>query len=189
MDFKDVITARHSVRDFRPDAVPRETLKRIVAAAAMAPSSMNEQPWSFYVLTGESRHALGKLIAHTTIHLAEYMDVLGPERFEESVQWYSSLGNAPALIAVVAPVSRDALEMLNRHLSVGAAVENLLLAVVDEGLAACNITYSHWVEDEIADLLQLPGAHVVLTVIAVGFPGEVPPAAPRHETDVAIWLD
>ena len=189
MEFRDVLRARHSVRDFRSDPVPRETLQRLVSAAALAPSSMNEQPWSFYVLTGESRHALGKIIAHTTIHLAEYMDVLGPERYEESVQWYSSLGNAQALIAVVAPVSRDALEMLNRHLSVGAAVENLLLAAVDEGLAACNITYSHWVEDEIADFLQLPGAHVVLTVIAVGFPGDVPPAAPRHETDVAIWLD
>jgi nitroreductase len=189
MEFQDVIRARHSVRDFRSDPVPREVLQNLVGAAAMAPSSMNEQPWSFYVLSGESRHRLGKIIAQTTIHLAEYMDVLGPKRYEESVEWYSSLGNAPTLIAVVAPISRDALEMLNRHLSVGAAVENLLLAAVDQGLAACNITYSHWVEDEIAELLQLPGAHVVLTVIAVGYAGAVPPAAPRHETDVAIWMD
>jgi nitroreductase len=189
MEFSDVIRARHSVRGFRPDPVPRDVLQKLVTAAALAPSSMNEQPWSFYVLTGESRHELGKIIAQTTIHLAEYMDVLGPERYEESVEWYSALGSAPALIAVVAPVSRDALEMLNRHLSIGAAVENLLLAAVDAGLGACNITYSHWVEDDIADLLQLPGAHVVLTVIAVGYAGDTAPAAPAHETDVAIWMD
>jgi nitroreductase len=189
VEFWDVVRARHSVRDFRRDPVPRETIERIVAAAALAPSSQNEQPWSFYVMTGESRHELGKIIAQTTIHLAEYMDVLGPKRYQESVDWYSSLGDAPVLIAVVAPVSNEELETLNRHLSVGAAIENLLLAAVDEGLAACNITFSHWVEDEIAQMLELPPAHAVLTVVAVGFGSDVLPAAPVHETDVAIWLD
>ena len=36
-------------------------------------------------LSGEKRRELGRLIAQTTIHLSEYMDVLGPERYEEAV--------------------------------------------------------------------------------------------------------
>jgi nitroreductase len=117
------------------------------------------------------------------------MDVLGPERYEEAVSWYSSLGGAPTLICVVTEVNQDSLEMLNRHLAIGAAVENLLLAAVDEGLGACNITYSHWVEDEIAELLGLADEEAVITVVALGHPSDVPAAAPRHHSGVAVWLD
>ena len=189
MELTDAISNRHSTRDFLEDEVPREMLERLVWAGSMAPSSLNEQPWKFFVVTGETRKQLGKLIAQATIHLSEYMEVLGPKRYEDAVHWYSSLGQAPALIAVASPVTEDALAKLNRHLSVGAAVENLLLAAVDEGLGACNITFSHWVEDEIADLLGLPDDWDVLTVLAVGWPGDVPPAAPAHRTDDAVWLD
>lgn len=189
MEFPEVVAKRHSLRDFRADPVPREVLERIVAAASLAPSAANEQPWKFFVATGDSRRELGKLIAQTTIHLSEYMDVLGPKRYEETVSWYSSLGEAPVLIAVASPVTEDALARLNRHLSVGAAIENLLLAAVDQGLGACNITFSHWVEDEIAELLKLPDDWDVLTIIAVGWPGEAPPAAPAHRPSDAVWLD
>ena len=65
----------------------------------------------------------------------------------------------------------------------------MLLAAVDEGLGACNITFSHWVEDEIAELLGLPDDWDVLTVVAIGWPGEVPPAAPPRRSDDAVWLD
>jgi nitroreductase len=189
MELRDAIAGRHSMRDFRPDAVPRDVLERLISAAALAPSSMNEQPWRFFVATGESRRALGKLIAQATIHLSEYMDVLGPKRYEDAMHWYSSLGEAPALIAIASPLTEDALAKLNRHLSVGAAVENLLLAAVDEGLGACNITFSHWVEDEIAELLELPDDWDVLTIVAVGWPGDAPPVAPEHRSSDAVWLD
>lgn len=189
MEFQELVRARHSVRDFSPEPVDRERLERIIAAGELAPSSANEQPWRFYVITGESRSRLGKLIAHTTIHLSEFMDVLGPKGYEEVAHWYSDLGRAPVLVAVTSPSSQDALAKLNRHLGVGAAIENVLLAAVDEGLAACNITFSHWVEDEIAELIDLPKDWDVLTVIALGKPGDVPPKAPPRRTDDAVWLD
>ena len=61
---------------------------------------MNEQPWKFFVATGESRRKLGRLIAQATIHLSEYMDALGPRRYEDTVKWYSSLGDAPVVIGI-----------------------------------------------------------------------------------------
>jgi len=189
MELLDAMSKRHSMRDFRPDPVPHDMLQRLVSSAALAPSSLNEQPWRFFVATGDSRRELGKLIAQATIHLSEYMDVLGPQRYEDAVVWYSALGEAPVLIAVASPVTEDQLARLNRHLSVGAAIENLLLAAVDEGLGASNITFSHWVEDEIAELLGLPEDWDVLTVVAIGWPGEAPPAAPQHRQADVVWLD
>src|SRR5258708_271327 len=53
MQFDDVILGRRSIRGYKPDPVPRVLIEEIIALAMRAPSSMNTQPWNFYVLTGE----------------------------------------------------------------------------------------------------------------------------------------
>jgi nitroreductase len=189
MDLSEAIFARHSIRNFRPDPVPRELAERLIVAAAAAPSSMNEQPWTFYCCEGETRARLGRIVAQTTIHLSEYMEVLGPKRYEDAVEWFSSLGDAPLLIAVACLNPDSDLTAINRYLSTGAALENLLLSTTDVGLAACNITLSYWVREEMAELLGLPAEQSIVSVVAVGYPGNVPPAAPARRPETAVWLD
>jgi nitroreductase len=189
MKLQEAIFARHSMRNFRPDPVPRELAEQLIVAASAAPSSMNEQPWRFYCCEGESRARLGKIVAQTTIHLSEYMEVLGPKRYEDAVEWFSSLGDAPLLIAFACPNPDSDLTAINRYVSLGAALENLLLTVTDLGLAACNITLSYWVREEIAELFELPEEMSVVLIVAVGYAGEVPPAEPAKRTDTAVWLD
>jgi nitroreductase len=53
MNFDDVILGRRSIRGYKPDPVPRDLIEEIIALAMRAPSSMNVQPWNFYVITGE----------------------------------------------------------------------------------------------------------------------------------------
>ena len=53
MDFDDVILGRRSIRGYKPDPVPKALIEEILALAMRAPSSMNTQPWNFYVVTGE----------------------------------------------------------------------------------------------------------------------------------------
>ena len=53
MQFDDVILGRRSIRGYKPDPVPRALIEEIIALAMRAPSSMNTQPWNFYVITGE----------------------------------------------------------------------------------------------------------------------------------------
>ncbi|WP_375390511.1 nitroreductase [uncultured Sphingomonas sp.] len=53
MDFDEVLRGRRSIRGYRPDPVPRALIEEIIALAMRAPSSMNTQPWHFYVVTGE----------------------------------------------------------------------------------------------------------------------------------------
>jgi nitroreductase len=53
MDFDDVILGRRSIRGYKPDPVPKELIEEIITLAMRAPSSMNVQPWNFYVITGE----------------------------------------------------------------------------------------------------------------------------------------
>jgi nitroreductase len=53
MEFDQVVLGRRSIRGYKPDPVPKELIAEILALAMRAPSSMNTQPWNFYVLTGE----------------------------------------------------------------------------------------------------------------------------------------
>lgn len=52
MNVSEAVASRRSVRLFRPDPVPVETLQQILAKAQRAPSGGNTQPWNAIVLTG-----------------------------------------------------------------------------------------------------------------------------------------
>jgi nitroreductase len=189
MQLREVLRSRHSVRDYRDTPVPAEVMDRLVFAASTAPSSMNEQPWMLYVTTGKTREVIGEVMTQTTTHLREYVDALTPEMFEIAARWYGSLGNAPVVVGVAVNKGQEGLEQLNRYLSVGAAIENLLLAAVDEGLAACNITSSFWVRDELSEILGVPDDWELVSLVAIGYPTDEPPLAPKHDPDIAIYLD
>jgi nitroreductase len=73
------IGTRRSIRAFKPDPVPRETLEAILRIAATAPSGTNTQPWRVYVLTGASLQALCEKAEaayldpdHAQVHQEEY---------------------------------------------------------------------------------------------------------------------
>jgi len=53
MQFDDVVLGRRSIRGFKPKPVPRALIRDIIELAMRAPSSLNTQPWSFYVVAGE----------------------------------------------------------------------------------------------------------------------------------------
>src|SRR3984885_6993922 len=53
MQFDDVILGRRSIRGYKPDPVPRALIAEVIGLAMRAPSSMNTQPWNFYVISGE----------------------------------------------------------------------------------------------------------------------------------------
>ena len=53
MTFDEVILGRRSTRGYKQVPVPRALIEEVLELAMRAPSSMNTQPWSFYVITGE----------------------------------------------------------------------------------------------------------------------------------------
>lgn len=61
-DLMDAARTRRSVRAYRRDPVPVETLREILAVAGQAPSGTNIQPWQVHVLTGETLKRVGEAI-------------------------------------------------------------------------------------------------------------------------------
>ena len=53
LTFDEVILGRRSVRGFKRDPVPKALIRQVIEMAMRAPSSLNTQPWNFYVVAGE----------------------------------------------------------------------------------------------------------------------------------------
>ena len=62
MELRQTIAQRKSIRVFKPDPVPRELVKEVLAAGMLAPSSANMQPWDFVVIGGEEKDKLSQLL-------------------------------------------------------------------------------------------------------------------------------
>lgn len=188
MELFEAMRSRHSYRSFSPDPVPDDEINRLIEAAALAPSSGNEQPCRFHVARGEHRAAVGQVLAHSTQHLEELMLLLGHEPTDEALRWYADLGNAPVVIACSLPENGDEFFRLNRMLAAGAAIEHILLAATAVGLASCVVTFSYWVRGEIGQVLDLPEGRDVVAMVVLGWPTDAPPLAPPHDADVASFL-
>ena len=60
MDLLKVIKERKSIRAFKSDPIPRETVEEILRLTVNAPSAINLQPWEFVVVMGEERERLSR---------------------------------------------------------------------------------------------------------------------------------
>ena len=49
----DVVRSRRSIRGFLDKPVPKALVREILEIAMRAPTSLNSQPWNFYVVSGD----------------------------------------------------------------------------------------------------------------------------------------
>jgi nitroreductase len=62
MKVSEALASRRSIRDFLPTPVPIETIRRVLEAAARAPSGGNLQPWHIDVVAGEKLDELRAIV-------------------------------------------------------------------------------------------------------------------------------
>ena len=69
MDLYEAIKDRRSVRRYKPDPVPGETLERIFEMAIWAPSGMNRQNWHFVVVAGDKKDNMVNVASKSYDHI------------------------------------------------------------------------------------------------------------------------
>ncbi|MDP6380022.1 MAG: nitroreductase family protein [Phycisphaerae bacterium] len=156
MDVYDAITKRRTIRKFKQDDIPLETLQRLVEAARIAPASANIQPLTYII-----------------VHSRELVDGLFP-----LVAWagYIAPDGNPAEgerpVAYIIILIDSEIHKGDAARDVGAAAENLMLAAMAEGLGTC------WMgaieRPKIAELLGVPEHLKIDTLISLGRPAEEP---------------
>ena len=84
MDITEAINQRMSVRGFKPDPVPKETLKELMELALRAPSWANTQPWEFAIAGGQKVKEISQAFMEK-VQAGEMMnpDLAPPQGFPE----------------------------------------------------------------------------------------------------------
>lgn len=150
MEFYEVVKTRRSIRSYKPDLIPEESMRRVVEATRIAPSGNNRQFWKFYIVENpEKKRAIA----------------------EESggQMWISE---APAVIVAVGyqiPYDRGGyMGELTFIMDVSIAFTHLILAARAEGLGTC------WIGDfsnkGIKTVMRLPQEENVVAVTPIGYP-------------------
>lgn len=199
--FAAVVTARHCKRAFLDRPVPREVLRRVLAAAAHAPSTRNGQPWQVSVVTGAARDALAtRLLAEFdrgTPPRPDYpprpervgpvaqerarragaglFDALGLARDDEAgrrAHLRSNLDFHGAPAVLI--LHLPAAATAGTFLELGLFLQNTMLGLVASGLGSCPQGSVAGYPDVLREALGL-GDRLVVCGLAVGYPD---PAVP-----------
>ena len=183
----DPIYTRRSIRKFRPDNLPRDVIERILDAARVAPSGKNEQPWQFAVLGGETKAAFLDCM-EAGLRREESSPLLpGSEKgLPDAWNTLRIMRQAPVIVAVVnpygsspfeeIPVEKRVSELVQTQ-SIGAAVQNMLLAAQALSVGSLWIGNTFFAYPELTDFLGLNGQ--LTAAVALGYAGEQPYARPR----------
>jgi coenzyme F420-0:L-glutamate ligase/coenzyme F420-1:gamma-L-glutamate ligase len=174
------VERRRSLRAFRPEPVDRGARDALIEAACLAPAPHHSRPWRFVVIdTDDAKAALARGMGERwRSDLAG--DGVAPERVDALVQAsHTKITAAPAL--VLACLTWDGLDRYPDErrrraewgmalLSLGAAVENLMLSAADAGLASCWVAAPIFCPEAARDALALPTEWLPHALVLVGHP-------------------
>jgi coenzyme F420-0:L-glutamate ligase/coenzyme F420-1:gamma-L-glutamate ligase len=195
----DSIKERRSIRNYSSRKVSTDILRQVLKAARWAPSAHNAQPWRFIVLTDASlKRKLSKAMADMWI--ADMItDGLASETRENqrkaSVERFT---RAPVLIVACLTMkdmiryedeSRQKSERNLAVQSLGAAVQNMLLAVHANGLGACWFCAPIFCKETVRKILKIPDDVEPQALITLGYPTEKPHAPSRKPFENYSYLN
>ena len=138
---------RKSIRKYKSDEVPEELIKQVVEAARVAPSAKNRQPWRFISFSEKAKEelldAMGKGIEK------QKKNPFMPKKFKQGMVSADNtlriMREAPVIVIVINTLSNDPLKSvsygkriseIHNSLSIGAAIENMLLKATELGLGS-----------------------------------------------------
>jgi coenzyme F420-0:L-glutamate ligase / coenzyme F420-1:gamma-L-glutamate ligase len=192
----DVPLARRTIRAFTGDPVDGAAVRRAVATALTAPAPHHSQPWRFVLLESQAaRTALLDAMAESWVADLRRDGFTGAQ-IARRLRRGEPLRRAP-LIVVPCLVTdaahhyrderRSAAEQAMFVVSMGAAVQNLLITLAVEGLGSAWISSTLFCQEVAAQAMELPDGWQPMGAVAVGHPAEDPrPRPPRDPGDFLL---
>jgi len=197
MNTLETISKRRSIRKFQDKEIPKEMIEKILDAATQAPSPKNLQPWKFIVVTKSNKETMLQVMRSGIENSKERM-----KDFPDINHFLASAINSTRVMKE-APITVFVFNTVDDHTwverrmefrlsecantqSIGAAIENMLLAAESLGIGSlwiCDIFFAyqeicHWLDEK----CQLVAA------IALGYADENPNERPRKMIDnVVQW--
>lgn len=193
MDFKEVVFARHSVREISPDSVPEETLRQMVELAGQTPSWENSQPWKVYIATGETLKHIGnewsrrtqakakgapdmptqhrtdyseQAQANMRAFNAELIELTGDPGLEAFSRAQGELFHATAVAYLTLPKNASQWSVLD----LGAFEQTLMLAAKDLGVDSIPAYAYAMYPDVVRRFLPISDDEMIAIGVGLGYP-------------------
>lgn len=157
---------RRSIRKFTDQPVEKEKIELMLRAAMAAPSACNQQPWEYYVITGEEN----------------------VQRLCACSPYAKFAVNAPVMFC--ACYRKGCRIPIYAQIDLSASVENLLLEADELGLGATWIGIAPQEErmTAVEKALDMPDTLRPFALIACGYPAETKEPADRYEEKRVHWV-
>ncbi len=198
MELFEAIKTRKSIRSYKPDPVPKETLQKILDIAVQSPSAMNTQPWEFIMIGGEVLKTIGKenieLLTSGTppapevkfvekhqdiykrrqvdlaVQLFQLMDIAKDDH-EKRFDWMQRgfrYFDAPAAIVLAYDTVMDPATL--SHFDLGLITHAICLAALEENLGTCIHGQGIMYPQVIRKHVQVSDTKKIFTSISIGYP-------------------
>jgi coenzyme F420-0:L-glutamate ligase / coenzyme F420-1:gamma-L-glutamate ligase len=192
------IPGRRVVRRFAPAAVTREQIERVLDAARWAPSPHGRQPWRFAVITRQGTKdqlaaAMGDEWRATLAQDGEPAEVVD----QRLAQSHERIRSAPAIVVPClyledldryADAGRQLAETTMAIQSLGAAIQNMLLAAYHAGLDMGWMCAPLFCQQLVQRALALPETWLPHALLPVGYAAAPPRRRPhRPANELTRW--
>ena len=215
MDIIELINTRKSVRAFRSDPVTRKKIEEILNLVVKAPSAINLQPWEFIVVMEEEKHRLSRRLLKSYKEkqiscspgnvkpLSETFNKRGADSFQlmnpylqgQDFNRFVNEGSCNFYGAPVAVIMcLDNAFSKARLVDIGIALGYFVLIAQNCGLSTCPIGLINAYENDIKELLNIPGNKDVVIGLALGYADTDNPVnkfkTPRDSLSAFVkWFD
>ena len=161
MEVFKIISERRTIRKYRKEPIPEETLERVLEAGRLAPSAANRQPWYFIVVKDEETK----------------------KRLIDACRGQKFVGEAAAVISVLGDPNASRWYRQDPFI----AASFMTLEAYEEGLGVCWI--GAFEEEKVKQVLNIPENLSVVILLTVGYPDEKPGPRPRKSREEIFFLD
>ena len=170
MELKEAIESRRSIRHYKEDKLTKEKITDLLEMAILSPSAKNKQPWHFIVVN-EDQELKNKIA-----------NILKDKTNEEPTLTCEVIKSCSTLILVYGDIENEIYDIS----SVGASIENLILAATSENIGTLWIGYILKIEKELKEIFNHNGK--LIAGIALGTSACSPKPRPRKSLEeVSTW--
>ncbi|HAG11955.1 MAG TPA: hypothetical protein DCK76_11425 [Desulfotomaculum sp.] len=193
MEFDQVVRERRSIRRYKKDDLPDSEILSLIELASYAPSSGDQQMWHFIIIKNqEIKEKMSQLVSQKIDSLARQVNEKFQSDPKKIVMWFS---RAPVVLAVTTFKYRTVLDNMLFKVgyseyevdslrcrpdlqSVGAAIQNLLLAAHSRGYGGCWLTGPMVARPDLEELLEVKPPRSLAALVALGWSDYISP--PRN---------
>ena len=176
---------RRSIREFKPEPVPREVLARVIDTARWAPSAINVQPVRWMVVEKPERT---RILAG---YIADWIRTTGLSYLQRFIDAWDQgrdlvLRNAPHVIVAYASQ-----ENIWSPVDCAIAVTYLELAAQADGLGTCwsgLLVRAADFNPKVPEFLNLPPGHKIYGAAMIGYPRFHYHRVPVRNEAIIDWI-